>query len=160
MSDGHLLGHGDRQPLFEGFPLSGEGRDPVGADRRILSSRRQSVIWRSVLGRLSSLCHMVPGGRLRLRSLQLLLRQQWDFVDKSVVPAWSPEVASDLDWWSDASHLLSGVCLMSQQLDVLFWSNASDHGCVCVCMCVCGGGGGGGESPRSLRFKNTGLPVG
>ena len=35
MSEGHLLGHGDSQPLFEGFPLSGEGRDPVDADRII-----------------------------------------------------------------------------------------------------------------------------
>ena len=35
MSDDHLLGHGDRLPLFEGFPHSGEGRDPVGTDRRI-----------------------------------------------------------------------------------------------------------------------------
>ena len=35
MSDSHLLGHGDRQPLFEGFPLSREGRNPVDSDRRI-----------------------------------------------------------------------------------------------------------------------------
>ena len=39
-----------------------------------LSCRRQNVVaWRSLLGRLSSLCLLAPGGRLRMRALQLTL---------------------------------------------------------------------------------------
>ena len=50
-----------------------------------LSYKQQSVIcWRSLLGRLSSLCLLVSGGRLRMRSLQLTLRGLWDFLDESV----------------------------------------------------------------------------
>ena len=35
LPDCHLSGHGDNQPLFEGFPLSREGHDPSDVDRRI-----------------------------------------------------------------------------------------------------------------------------
>ena len=62
-----------------------------------------------------------------MRSLQLFLRQQWDFIDKSVVLSWSPEVELGLAWWSDASHLLWGVPLLFPELDILFWFDASDH---------------------------------
>ena len=121
MSDVHLLRHGDRQPLFDGFPLSREGRNRVGADRRI------SIQKRGLFGCLSSLCHLVLGGCLGTRSLQFLLRQQWDFVDESVDLQLSPEIASDLAWWSDAGHL-SSVCLVPLQPDILFLSDASDQG--------------------------------
>ena len=40
-----------------------------------LSYRQQNVVsWCCLLGRLSSLCHLVPGGHLHMRSLQLLFR--------------------------------------------------------------------------------------
>ena len=84
------------------------------------------ISWRSLFGRLSSLCHLVPRGRLRMRSLQLL-RQQWDFVDESVVLQWSPEVAFDLVWWSDASHLLSGRPLLVQRLGSGLGANLFDR---------------------------------
>ena len=35
-------------------------------------------VWLSLLGMLSSLAHLVPGGRLRMRSLQLCLNRSWD----------------------------------------------------------------------------------
>ena len=78
-----------------------------------LSFRRQNVVsWRGLLGRLSSLCHLVPGGRIRMHSLQLLLQENWDFVDESVDLDWTPEIESDLLWWSDARHLLVGIFLV------------------------------------------------
>ena len=53
LSDGHLLGDGDRHPLFEGFSLSGEGCDPVGADRRIsILQRAKRSLWVEPLGAL------------------------------------------------------------------------------------------------------------
>ena len=48
-------------------------------------------------------------------SLQLLLRDHWDFVDESVILTWTPEIELDLLWWSDARHLLVGVSLVSPQ---------------------------------------------
>ena len=44
--------------------------------------------WLSLLGILSSLFHLVPGGRLRVRSLQLSLRIHW-----------TPVCLRDLQWW-------------------------------------------------------------
>ena len=62
-----------------------------------LSYRQQGVAaWWSLLGRLSSLCLRVPGGQLYMRSLQLDLRHQWDFMDESVVVPWTLEIKSDL----------------------------------------------------------------
>ena len=47
-----------------------------------LYHRRQSIItWRSLLGCLSSLCLLVPEDCLRMRSLQLVLWDLWNFLD-------------------------------------------------------------------------------
>ena len=73
-------------------------------------------------------CLLVPGGRLRMRSLQLVLCSAWDFVDESVVMEWSPSNQEDLLWWSDTSNLLLGVSLEEVRPDLLFWSDASDQG--------------------------------
>ena len=44
-----------------------------------LSSRRQSArFWRVLLGHVASLIHLVLGGRLQVRSMQLALRSRWD----------------------------------------------------------------------------------
>ena len=116
-------------PSLRAFPSSERVATLLVQIEEFLSCRRQNVVsWRSLLSRLLSLCRLVPGGRLRMRSLQLPLSQQWDFTDELVVLQRSPEVRSDLFWWSNASHLLEGVSLPSLQPDVLFWSDASDHG--------------------------------
>ena len=87
-----------------------------------LSSRRQSVVsWCALLGRLTSLCHLVPGGRLRLR-------ESWDFVDESVSVAWTDNIRSDLQWWSDVHNILAGVSLATPHTDHHFWSDVSDQG--------------------------------
>ena len=60
-----------------------------------LSSRRQNVVsWRTLLCRLNAI--WFRGGRLRLRSLQLRLRECWDFVDESVSVVWTDNIRSDL----------------------------------------------------------------
>ena len=93
-----------------------------------LSCRQQDVVaWRSLLGRLSSLCLLVRGGLLRMRSHQLELCRQWDFMDISVMVPWTPEIESDLLWWFDTDHLLQGVSLEVQRPDLHFWSDASDE---------------------------------
>ena len=85
-------------------------------------------IWLSLLGMLSSLAHLVPGGRLRMLSLQLCLHQFWDRMNLSTPVAWSAECLQDLQWWLHRPHLSQGVSLSQVSLDLDFWSDASDVG--------------------------------
>ena len=45
------------------------------------SASPPASLWLSLLGVLSSLAHLVPGGCLRMRSLQLCLHRSWDRLD-------------------------------------------------------------------------------
>ena len=84
--------------------------------------------WLSLLGMLSSLSHLVPGGRLRVRSLQHCLHRSWDRGDQSVRIPWSPDCLRDLQWWLDLPRLSHGVSLAQVSPDLDFWSDASDLG--------------------------------
>ena len=84
--------------------------------------------WLSLLGMLSSLSHLIPGGRLRVRSLQLCLHRSWDRGDQSVRIPWSPDCLRDLRWWLHLPRLLLGVSLLQVSPDLDFWSDASDMG--------------------------------
>ena len=119
-SDIDLPGNGNREPVFEAFPSPDRVSTLLTQTTEFVSFRLQNVVsWHCLLGRLSSLCHLVSGGRLRMRSLQLLLRDHWDFVEVSVVLSWTLEIESDLLWWLNARHLLAGVSLVSSQPDLL-----------------------------------------
>ena len=77
-----------------------------------LSCVRQPVSsWLELLGMLSSMIQLVPGSRLRMRSLQLVLRRQWDQVDQSRLVEWSPLIQDDLSWWLDHDRFVLGVSL-------------------------------------------------
>ena len=53
---------------------------------KFLSPRLQPASsWQVLLGTLSSLSHIVPGGRLRMWPLQLTLHRSWDRVDDSAL---------------------------------------------------------------------------
>ena len=94
-----------------------------------LSCEEQPVSsWPELLGVLSSMIQLVPGGRLRMRSLQWVLRRAWDHCDQSVLVSWTPEIRLDLEWWLTRSRLEEGISLaqVSPQLDL--WSDALDVG--------------------------------
>ena len=84
--------------------------------------------WLEFLGVLSSVIQLVPGGRLRMRSLQLTLRRQWDQIDQSQLVEWSPVIQDDLSWWLDRDCLVLGVSLEQVSPQLELWSNASDVG--------------------------------
>ena len=84
-------------------------------------------LWRSLLGHLASLTQLILGGRLRTRSLQLALRNQWDFQDESALISWSPRCKEDLVWWVQ-ERLDLGTSLLSLPPDQALWSDASDVG--------------------------------
>ena len=94
-----------------------------------LSCAKQPVSsWLELLGVLSSMIQLVPGGRLRMRSLQLVLRRHWDHVDHSILVEWSQEILQDLDWWLDRSRLERGISLEQVSPQLELWSDASDVG--------------------------------
>ena len=72
------------------------------------SASPHANLWLSLLGMLSSLAPLVPGGRLRMQSLQLCLRS-WNHVDLSLPVAWSVECLQDLQWWLHLPRLSQGV---------------------------------------------------
>ena len=84
--------------------------------------------WLEFLGMLSSMIQLVPGGRLRMRSLQLTLRRQWDQIDESQLVEWSPVIQDVLSWWRDRDRLVLGVSLEQVSPQLELWSNASDVG--------------------------------
>ena len=84
--------------------------------------------WLELLGVLSSMIQLVPGGRLRMRSLQLALWSQWDQVDQSQLVEWSPVIHQDLSWWLDRDRLVLGISLEQVSPQLELWSDASDVG--------------------------------
>ena len=115
--------------VFLGFSIAGTRRQALINSQRIsLCADPPASTWLSLLGILSSLSHLVPGGRLRARSLQLCLHQAWDWVDQSVRIPWTPVCLRDLQWWLDLPRLSHGVCLAQVSPDLDFWSDASDVG--------------------------------
>ena len=85
-------------------------------------------LWLSLLGVLSSLAHLVPGGRLRMLSLQLCLHRPWDRQDLEAPVYASMECLHDLQWWLHLPRLSLGVSLCQVSPDLHFWSDASDVG--------------------------------
>ena len=116
-------------PSLRAFPTPKQVENVREQITRFLSYRRQRVVsWRTLLGCLTSLYHLIPGGRLRLRSLQLCLRESWDFVNELVSVEWTDMISSDLQWWSDDRNILARVSLATPHTDHHFWSDASDQG--------------------------------
>ena len=87
-----------------------------------------AFLWRRLLGHLSSLTLLVPGGMLRMRSIQLCLKDQWDFLDDCFQVSWSPLCREDLLWWARVAQQREGVSLSLPVPDVSFFSDASDVG--------------------------------
>ena len=85
-------------------------------------------LWLSLLGVLSSLAHLVPGGRLSIRSLQLCLHRSWDRQDLEDPMYASMECLRGLQWWLHLPRLSLGVSLCQVSPDPHFWSDASDVG--------------------------------
>ena len=89
------------------------------------SAAPPASVWLSLLEMLSSMAHLVPGGRLHMRSLQLCLHQSWDRVDQSTQIPWSPDCLRDVKWWLHLPRLSQEVSLRQVSPDFDFWSDAS-----------------------------------
>ena len=87
-----------------------------------------ALLWRRLLGHLSSLTLLVSGGMLRMRLLQLCLKDQWDFLDDQFQVSWSPLCREDLLWWARVAQLREGVSLSLPAPDISFFLDALDVG--------------------------------
>ena len=92
------------------------------------SAAPPASLWLSLLEMLSSMVHLVLGGRLRMRSLQLCLYQSWDRVDQSTRIPWSLDCLWDLGWWLHLPRLSQELSLRQVSPDLDFWSDASAVG--------------------------------
>ena len=85
-------------------------------------------LWRRLLGHLSSLTFLVPDGMLRMKLLQLCLKDQWDFLDDQFQVSWSPLCREYLLWWARVAQLREGVSFSLPVPDVRCLPDASDVG--------------------------------
>lgn len=99
--------------------------------RQFLSAKAPPVtLWRSLLGHLASLARLVPGGLLRMRSLQWCLKRHWRAASD---PDWwrvapSRQCLEDIQWWLVPEHLLKGApFVVAPPVQTLF-SDASQLG--------------------------------
>ena len=85
-------------------------------------------LWRQLLGVMSSLASIVPGSRLRMRSLQLRLNSAGRLLPDSDSVSWDASCLEDLRWWSDKSHLLVGLPLGLSHPSQSLFTDASASG--------------------------------
>ena len=114
---------------FRAFPAQKRIDKLLSIGDVFLSSVEQPArSWLELLGVLSSLTQLIPGGRLPMRSFQFVLHRSWNREDPDELIRWSPEIHQDLLWWLSRERLEQGISLeqVSPQLDL--WSDASDVG--------------------------------
>ena len=86
------------------------------------------TLWLSLLGVMSSLLTVVPGSRLRMRSLQhRLLVAGPQFRDDELI-SWDDSWLQDLRCWSVAANLEVGVPFDLPHPDLILYTDASDTG--------------------------------
>ena len=121
--------HGDSVSAFYSSTYSRRVNNLLCLIEEFLSTPSPPAsLWCRLLGHLSSLTLLVSGGMLRMRLLQLCLKDQWDFLDDQFQISWSPLCREDLLWWARVAQLREGVSLSLPVPDVSFFSNASDVG--------------------------------
>ena len=117
--------------LSKAFP-SKERLDRLSLILRRFSSSKAppAELWQQVLGHLSSLTQVVPGGRLRMRRLQRQLKLCWvqaTQYNQLPVPV-NSKILSDIRWWTRRSNTLKGQPFGSPSPDLTAMSDASTQG--------------------------------
>ena len=85
-------------------------------------------LWRSLLGVMSSPSTLIPGSRLRMRSLQHRQLVSRPLDSPTASGSWDASCRRDLQWWSVPSHLGVGVDLSLPRPDLVLYTDASDSG--------------------------------
>lgn len=94
-----------------------------------LGAELQARQFLRLLGHMVSLEKIVPGARLRMRSLQFHLKALWSDRDDLLCPIpVSADIWPDLQWWTCQDHLLQGMPIHHLDPDFLLFTDASRHG--------------------------------
>ena len=86
------------------------------------------TLWQQLLGVMSSLSSIIPGFRLRMRSLQLRLNTAGRLLPDSSSMSWDDSCLEGVRYWSEESHLSVGLPLDLPQPDLALYTDASDSG--------------------------------
>ena len=113
--------------LVRAFPTEARTSSLVDGTKEFLSDPApRAREWQVLLGHLASLEKLVPRGRLRMRSLQFQLRENWSASgDPDTMVPWSKQNVADLEWWMNLDNLAQGVPLVSPPPEVLLYTDAS-----------------------------------
>ena len=84
--------------------------------------------WQCLLGHMSSLEKLVPGARLRMRTMQFHLYQEWDRSSPSSLIQIPQHVRLDLLWWNNKDRLSKGISLAPKNPHLQLFSDASREG--------------------------------
>ena len=93
-SDSGLSRDDARDFSFEGFPDPQTGSEVLSPS----SGLHPVSVWRSLLGMMSSMSAIVPGSRLRMRSLQLRLNAAGPLLVNRDLISWDDGCLRDLQW--------------------------------------------------------------
>ncbi|XP_045104399.1 uncharacterized protein LOC123499932 [Portunus trituberculatus] len=125
------LGMEIRSPLLKVFPTQKRLENLQLQIKTFLSVQSPPAkAWLTLLGHMSSLLHLIPGARRRMRSLQFRLSQFWDRQsdgDNLPVP-WDFEILDDLQWWTLDYNFWLGQSLQLASPDVCLYTDASTVG--------------------------------
>ncbi|MPC24918.1 hypothetical protein E2C01_018012 [Portunus trituberculatus] len=101
-----------RSPSLRVFPMLGRIHNLQNTIRSFLSCPSPPAKdWLQLLGHLSSVIHLVPGSRRRMRLVQIQLNQQWDrqsTADDHPI-LWDPSSRRDLEWWLEDKNLAQSI---------------------------------------------------
>ena len=82
--------------------------------------------WEKILGMMSSMIHLIPGSRLRMRPLQFALKGQWhNKMSRFTSVTSNPQVREAVHWWLAVDRLSSGIDLTPVTPTVQLWTDAS-----------------------------------
>ena len=126
-----FLGMEIHSPLLKVFPTHTRVDNLLRLIRAFLSNQcPPAKEWMVLLGHLASLIYLVPGGRRRMRNLQLQLSRSWNrqLQSETVAIPWTTHICADLLWWSNESNLWSGQSLQLVSPDLCLYTDASSDG--------------------------------
>ena len=95
----------------------------------LASDRHPAQQWQQVLGYMSSLEPLTPGGRLRTRRAQIALSSQWRYPSDPATMVCMPQpVRQDLLWWQVPGRVSRGRSLVAPVPDMYLYTDASLRG--------------------------------
>ena len=116
---------------MKAFPTTKRIEELWRVIRDFLEDRDPPVqLWLILLGHMSSLTHLIPNGRRRMRSLQWVLKNRWNRQeenrDKRI--RWTKEVEEDIVWWLEEENVMTGQPLSIPPPSLILQSDASMEG--------------------------------